>query len=370
MSESSIEKEAEMANTIKCKNCSSNLKFKPGTASLICEYCNTQNTIETTQAVIIENDYHSFLQENNSANEQQQITTCKCTNCGASTTLPPNITASSCPYCDTPLVMQNAATCSIIKPKYLLAFHVDKNAAKEKFISWVKGLWFAPNKLKDYAAHSAEKLNGVYMPYWTYDSDTTTGYTGMRGDHYYVTESYTDSNGKSQTRQVRKTRWSSASGTVYKDFDDVLICASQSLPHKLTAELEPWDLHELVEFKNDFLAGFLTESYQVNLEQGFERAKEVMLKTIRQEVCRDIGGDEQQVLNMNASYNNISFKHILLPLWISAYKYNNKTYRFTVNARTGEVQGERPYSAWKIFFLVITILGVIGAVIYFAQQNK
>ncbi|MBP9069686.1 MAG: hypothetical protein KBG47_09270 [Bacteroidia bacterium] len=369
MSEQTLEKNADMANTVKCSNCSANLKFKPGTKSLVCEYCQTKNEISSTPTEVIENDYHTFLKSNSGKVQEQQITVCKCTNCGASTTLPQNVTASACPYCDTPLVVQNASTCSIVKPKYLLAFHIDRNAAKEKFISWVGGLWFAPNKLKDYAAHSAEKLNGVYMPYWTYDSDTTTSYTGMRGDHYYVTESYRDANGKTQTRQVRHTRWSSASGTVRKDFDDVLICASHSLPTKLTHELEPWDLHELVEHDDRYLAGFLTESYQINIEQGFESAKEIMLDGIRVEVRRDIGGDEQQIISLNADYNNITFKHILLPLWISAYKYADKTYRFTVNARSGEVQGERPWSAWKIFFLVATIIAVIATVIIVAQKN-
>ena len=31
------------------------------------------------------------------------------------------------------------------------------------------------------------------------------------------------------------------------------------------------------------------------------------------------------------------FKHILLPLWLSAYHYRDQSYRFMVNARTGEV---------------------------------
>lgn len=370
MSQEAVEKNADMANTIKCSNCAANLKFKPGTESLVCEYCQTKNEIKVNTGRIVENDYLSFLRDNSGkGSQEQQITTCKCTNCGASTTLPQNVTASSCPYCDTPLVVQNAATCSIVKPKYVLAFHIDRNAAKEKFISWVGGLWFAPNKLKDYAAHSAEKLNGVYMPYWTYDSDTTTGYTGMRGDHYYVTETYRDANGKTATRQVRHTRWSSASGTVRKDFDDVLVCASHSLPDKLTKELEPWDLDKLADYDDRYLAGFLTESYQVNIEQGFESAKTIMLDGIRTEIRRDIGGDEQQIINMNADYNNITFKHILLPLWISAYKYGDKTYRFTVNARSGEVQGERPWSAWKIFFLVFTIVAVIATVIIVADNN-
>ncbi len=369
MSNSFNEATADTADTIKCSNCSANLKFKPGTESLVCEYCNTQNTISAKATEVIENDYHQFLNENSAAVPKQDLSVCKCSNCGASTTLPQNVTSSACPYCDTPLIIQNASTCSIVKPKYLLPFKIERNQAKDKFVGWVKGLWFAPNKLKDYAAHSAEKLNGVYMPFWTYDSDTTTNYSGSRGEYYYVTERYTDSNGKTQTRSVRHTRWYPASGTVRNNFDDVLVCASNSLPQKLTHDLEPWDLNELTEYDNKFLAGFLSESYQINLESGFETAKKIMNGTITSSVNSDIGGDVQTINSMNTSYNDITFKHILLPLWISAYKYNNKTYRFTINARTGEVQGERPYSAWKIFFLVVSIIAAIAAIIYFADDG-
>ncbi len=370
MSDQTFEPTAETANTIKCKNCGANLSFKPGTDSLTCQYCQTQNEIVVEKIEITENDYNSFLEQNVSSSEKQTISTVKCDSCGSSTTLPPNVTSSSCPYCDTPLVIKNAATCSIIKPKYLLPFKVERNKAKEGFIKWVGGLWFAPNKLKDYAQHSLEKLKGVYMPYWTYDSNTHSNYTGLRGVYYYVTETYRDSQGKTQTRQVRHTNWFPASGSVNNSFDDILVCASHSLPKKLVQDLEPWDLLELVAYNDQYLAGFVTESYQTELQPGFEEAKERMQPIIRSSVNSDIGGDTQQITSLNTQYNDISFKHILLPLWISAYKYNNKVYRFTINARTGEVQGERPYSAWKIFFFSLAIVAVIGTIIYFARHKN
>jgi hypothetical protein len=95
-----------------------------------------------------------------------------------------------------------------------------------------------------------------------------------------------------------------------------------------------------------------------------------MRPVIESTVRTDIGGDVQQISSLSTDYNDIKFKHILLPLWISAYRYNEKVYRFTVNARTGEVQGERPYSAWKIFFFVLTILAVIGGGIYLYSEYK
>ncbi|MCE3226750.1 MAG: hypothetical protein K0S32_1301 [Bacteroidetes bacterium] len=370
MSNETFEPNASTANTIKCSNCGSNLKFSPGAQSLNCEYCNTKNEIAVEKTQVVENDFHAFLTQSASTAEQQTISTVKCTSCGASTTMAPNVTSSNCPYCDTPQVIKDASTCSIIKPKYILPFKIERNKAKDEFVNWVGGLWFAPNTLKMYAQNSAEKLKGIYMPYWTYDTNADSSYSGSRGEHYYETESYTDSEGKRQTRQVQRTRWYPASGRVYNTFDDLLICASHSLPQKMVNELEPWDLPELVAYNDSFLAGFVTESYQTQLKEGFDLAKERMAPVIDSSVRSDIGGDVQQVHNINTSYNDITFKHILLPLWISAYRFDNKVYRFTVNARTGEVQGERPYSFWKIFFFVLTILAVLGAGIFFFSKSK
>lgn len=370
MSNETFEPTAETANTIKCKNCGANLKFAPGTQHLNCEYCNTDNIIEIEKTEIVENDFNSFLEQNANVAEQQTISTVKCTSCGAATTLAPNITSSNCPYCDTPLVIKDASTSSIIKPKYMLPFKIDRNKAKDEFVTWVGGLWFAPNKLKDYANNSADRLKGVYMPYWTYDSNTDSAYSGLRGEHYYITETYRDSEGNTRTRQVQRTAWYPVSGRVNNVFDDVLICASHSLPKKMVTELEPWDLPELVGYDDKFLAGFVTESYQTQLKEGFEEAKQRMRPVIEGTVRSDIGGDVQQIHSLSTDYNDITFKHILLPLWISAYKFEDKVYRFTVNARTGEVQGERPYSGWKIFFFVTAILGVIGGGIYLYSKYK
>jgi hypothetical protein len=156
---------------------------------------------------------------------------------------------------------------------------------------------------------------------------------------------------------------------VSNSFDDVLVCASHSLPEKLVNELEPWDLPELVKYNDNFIAGFITESYQTGLKDGFGKAKVRMEDRIRSSVRSDIGGDTQQITTLSTEYNDITFKHILLPLWISAYRYNNKVYRFTINARTGEVQGERPYSAIKIALLVIAIIGIIVGIVYWNKHR-
>ena len=240
-------------------------------------------------------------------------------------------------------------------------------AAGEKFQIWLRKRWFAPFDLVKRAKRDG--LDGVYLPYWTFDSNTTTRYVGQRGEHYYVNESYRDSQGKTRTRRVRKTRWYPAGGTVHVDFDDVLICATPSLPTKIIERLEPWDLPQLKPFDGKYLAGFMAERYRVELEDGFKLADQRMEPKIRAAIYRDIGGDEQRIHWMSVKHDNVRFKHILLPLWMSSFRYGEKVYRVTVNARTGEVAGERPWSWFKILLLILVILAVIAGIVYLANRK-
>ena len=137
------------------------------------------------------------------------------------------------------------------------------------------------------------------------------------------------------------------------NFDDILVLASRSLPPKQADALEPWDLKNLVPYGDEYLSGFLAESYTVSLEEGFRKAQGIMETAIRAAACRDIGGDHQRIHSVRTWYQNITFKHILLPIWISAYRFKEKVYRFLVNGRSGEVQGERPWSWVKILLAVL-----------------
>ena len=357
--------------TFGCIDCGADLTFKPGTTSLTCEYCGAKNEIPVLDAPIEELDFHAYFEKGAKQEEQLEVNLVKCDVCGAESSLEPNITSSSCPYCASPLVVANAHSEQLIKPKSLLPFKLNKEEAVAAFKKWINGLWFAPNKLKK-AVLSFDHFKGVYLPFWTFDSNTSTHYTGQRGEFYYETETYTttdsDGNEVTQTRQVQHTRWYPASGVVKGSFDDILVPASESLPKAQVEELEPWDLENLVPFNAKFLSGFITEKYQVNLERGFESAKGIMESSITSLINTDIGGDTQRIHSRRTNFANITFKHILLPAYVSAYKFKDKLYRFMVNARTGEVQGERPFSALKIALFIAGIIAA-GALIYFLAKG-
>ncbi|MEM0983322.1 MAG: hypothetical protein AAGI17_05165 [Planctomycetota bacterium] len=363
-----LEEEPARDRQFPCAQCGAKLTFAPGTDSLVCPYCEHAVTIPRSEEDIEELDFRAHLELLAASAETEEHAVVKCDACGAETDRPADVDSFRCLYCDHPIVA-TATSRKLIKPRALLPFKVTRAEAREAFRSWLKKLWLVPGGLKDQARVDS-RLSGVYLPYWTYDAYTTTFYRGMRGDHYYVTQTYTDSKGRMRTRQVQKTRWRPVSGTVARPFDDVLVLASDSLPRKHVEALEPWDLESLSPYEDEFLSGFVAESYRVDLAEGFGAAQGLMWGVIQGDVRADIGGDVQRITSHKTQYDGVSFKHILLPVWVSAFRFKNKVYRFIVNARTGEVKGERPWSAWKIAGLVVLGLAVVGAIALIVAMNK
>jgi hypothetical protein len=278
-----------------------------------------------------------------------------------------SIHAAECPFCATPVVTDTGVH-RHIKPRGVLPFAVDERAAHKAMTDWLGRLWFAPNGLQDYA-RKGRRMQGIYVPYWTFDADTASRYSGARGTEYYQTQTVMR-DGKRQQVQVLKVRWTPVSGRVARFFDDVLVLASRSLPKSYTDALEPWDLPALEPYRPEYLAGFRAEGYAVELPEGYDEAREKMARQIERDVRFDIGGDRQRIADIQTEIADVTFKHVLLPVWLAAYKYRGETFRFVVNGRTGRVQGERPWSAIKIALAVIAGLIVAGAVGYFAAQNQ
>jgi hypothetical protein len=314
-----------------------------------------------------EMDFQAALRDELPAAEIEETRVVACPNCGAQTEFDADLHAAECPFCATPVVTDTGPH-KHIKPRGVLPFGLSEEQARDAMADWLGGLWFAPNGLQEYA-RKGRPLSGIYTPYWTFDADTKTAYSGQRGTHYYETRTVMR-DGKRTQQRVRKTRWRSVSGRVARFFDDVLVLASKSLPKKYTDGLAPWDLTELEPYRPEYLAGFRAEAYQVELEDGFTEARAIMDRRIRRDVKFDIGGDEQRITQLNTQVSDVTFKHILLPVWMAAYKFRGKTYRFVVNGRTGRVQGERPYSPWKIAFAVIVGLIVAAGVGYLVAQNQ
>ena len=344
-----------------CAQCGASLEYAPGTNVQRCSYCGHENHIATAAVSIEEQDFQQTLRTLSSTARVDENISIHCDSCGASYSFQAATHAGECPFCGAPVVAKTEQHRQL-RVQALLPFKIERDQARTAFRQWLGSLWFAPGKLKDFA-RSDTGLTGMYVPYWTYDTDTTTRYQGERGDNYQVQERYrTMENGQEveRTRLVTRIRWTPVAGVVSRFFDDVLVLASRSLPQTVTERLEPWDLAHLTPYREEYLSGFRSEMYQVELESGFEHARKIMAPVIQRDIQRDIGGDHQRIQAADTRYDDIHFKHILLPVWMSAFRFRDRVYRFVINGRTGEVQGERPYSPWKIAFAILLGLLLVG----------
>ncbi|MHA7827123.1 MAG: TFIIB-type zinc finger domain-containing protein [Roseovarius sp.] len=353
-----------------CDQCGADYRYDPGSGRLVCDHCGHSEEVAQPgpwDSTIRELDFRQALSSELPEEEIEETRVTSCTNCGAQVEFDETIHAAECPFCATPVVT-DTGTHRHIKPRGLLPFALNEEAARGAMKDWLGRLWFAPGGLQDYA-RKGRRMQGIYVPYWTFDADTKSAYRGERGTVYHETRTVMR-NGERKTVRVAKVRWRSVSGRVARFFDDVLVLASRSLPKRFTDGLEPWDLSALEPYAPQYLAGFRAEGYAVELDEGFTEAREIMDRAIARDVRFDIGGDRQRIHDIQTQISDVTFKHVLLPVWLAAYKYRGETYRFVVNGRTGRVQGERPWSAWKIALAVIAGLLVAGAVGYVIAMEQ
>jgi len=354
-----------------CEQCGADLKFHIGQQRLKCPYCGYEKEIEApAEDAVQEQDFHAALERLKELREQKQDTEdesdakeIRCEACGGTVVFVGSLTSSECPYCGSPIQLENVHKAEHRIPvDGVLPFLVEKNKAAANLAAWVKSRWFAPNEFLKRGAKG--KFNGVYLPYWTFDTLTANRYSGERGEYYYVTVG----SGKNKSTQ-RRTRWYAASGSFQRFFDDVLVLSTRGMKRDLMLALEPWPLGRCMPFTQEVLAGYMARTYEIELDDGFPEAKGRIDAAIAADVRSRIGGDTQRVHSIGSNYTALTYKHLLLPVWLLAYRYRQKSYQVMVNAGTGEVQGERPYSWLKITLAVLAGAAAAGVVALLASQS-
>lgn len=341
-----------------CVNCGAALTYAPGTTKLKCSYCGHTQEIAISENSFEELELKKYLDEMGSQSHSEEITMLHCKNCGANQHIEENYKSLHCVYCSMPLIIEDTYKEDWILPGAVLPFQIDQKKAHQIFKNWVNGLWFAPSNLKK-AAVDPQNTKGLYSPYWTFDAQLLANYKGLRGDYYYVNVSHTNSKGQRTTRRERRTKWSPAKGTINGLVDDTLIKASRQQAGVIPKAVALWNLKTLQPFDSSFVTGFVTEKYTIPLKEGHLASNKEAKKIATRWVMRDIGGDTQRVLAIDMKLNDETFKHILLPVYVSAYKFNGKRFNFFVNGQTGALAGERPYSFWKIFLLILAVVIVL-----------
>jgi ribosomal protein S27E len=358
--------------TFPCPGCGGQMLFDVVSQSLKCKYCGNEKVIENdtdqpNEHELIFSDEAAVSEDLKDWGMEQQ--TIKCESCSSEMLIPVSQTAAVCAFCGSAKVLPQGDAGSI-RPESILPFQISQQDAVEAFQRWKKKRWFVPNEFKKRSTKSL--ITGVYIPFWTFDSETSSAYTAEVGIYHYRTETRTRTvNGKSQTytETVRYTVWHWTNGNYNLFFNDVLIPASIYDEGALLERMDDYQLEKLAPYKPEYLSGYIAQRYTVPIKDGWVSAKTEIKNTLTHNIKQVIGGNEIRSLNINTSYSDQKYKHILLPVWNATYKYKDKIYRYVVSGETSSVYGNVPRSAWKITFLVLMCLALIAVIFFVVNQN-
>ena len=355
-----------------CPLCGGEARWNPTKQALVCIYCGAETPakLNTATGTIEEHDLAAALRDvpDSDRGWMTETRSVRCQSCQAITVFKPDRVAQRCEFCGSSSLVDYQAARAPIRPESLLPFKISENQTRDAAHQWYKTRWFAPNALKKAAL--TDLVHGFYLPYWTFDAQAHCPWDAEAGYYYYTTESYKDSDGKDQTRQVQQTRWEYASGVIDHFFNDELVAASRGVPPDLITRIEPFPTtQELVPYDASYLSGWVVEQYQIDLPAAAERAERLMDAALHSLCSEAVPGDTQRNLAIHPQYSDRTFKHVLLPVWVLSYNYLGTPYQMLVNGYNGQVAGKYPKSWIKITFLVLFILAVILAIFALSQHG-
>jgi len=266
-----------------CPACGAEAIWNPAKQALVCPFCGTTSPakLDAATGTIIEHDLATALRGigDDQRGWQTEKRYVKCQSCQAISVLDPQRQAQRCEFCGSAQLVPYEQTKDTFRPESVLPFKIPEDKARDRIRSWYGKLWLAPNALKRRAL--TDTVRGIYLPYWTFDARVEADWTAEAGHYYYTTETYTDGNGRTQTRQVQHVRWEPASGHVAHFFDDDLICASVGVHGGLLREIEPFPTQELVPYDAGYVAGWVVERYQIDLLAAARAARAAMDEKLR-----------------------------------------------------------------------------------------
>lgn len=338
----------------KCPQCDGVMEFDPKTGGLLCPFCGYTEAIkieEETPKKAEELDFFAAKQKQN-CNWGVNKKTVICESCGAESIYDALEIASVCPFCGSNQVME-ANDKDTMAPGGVVPFQISDKEAAELFQKWIKKKWFCPKLAKESA--KAKSFKGVYFPYWTFDTDTKSGYIAKYGINRRV---------RRGDRTEIKTDWYSTSGQHNEFINDELVLASTTHNKGMLHGIEPFHTEDNKGYKPEYLAGFAAQRYSVGLESAWEMAKHSITRklenSISKKIRREKNADRIGKISLSTTYSNVTYKYLLLPVWLSTFKYQDKVYQFMVNGQTGKVSGKTPISVYRVLLAILIAILIIG----------
>ncbi len=332
----------------KCPNCSGSIEFDSSSQKMKCPYCDTEFEMETLKFYDEELknkakddmkwDANPGQEWNKDETENMVVYVCK--SCGGEIVGDKNTAATSCPFCDNPVVVAGNFS-GDLKPDYVIPFKLDKKAAQEGLIKHISGKRLLPKIFKD--ENHIDEIKGIYVPFWLFstEADADIRYRATR------VSTWSDSNyNYTRTSHYCVTR----SGKV--SFDNIPVDGSSKMEDDLMESIEPFDFKDVVDFQTAYLAGYLADKYDVNAEQSIEHANKRVKKSTEDAFASTVKNYMTVVPEYSSvKLHNGTAKYALYPVWILNTTWNNEKYTFAMNGQTGKFVGNLPvnkkaYFAW------------------------
>ena len=356
-----------------CPACGAAAEWNPAKQALVCPFCGTTSPAQMKldaagQQVIKEHDLVAAIRgiPDDKRGWQAKKTSVKCQSCQAISVFDPERVGQRCDFCGSAALVPYEEIKEAFRPESLLPFKISDTQVRDSIRRWYGSRWFAPNKLK--RAALTDTVKGLYIPYWTFDAQAHADWTAESGYYYYETETYTDSQGKIQTRQVQKIRWVPSNGALDHFFDDELVPASRGVQPEMLRRIEPFPTKELLPYQPGFVSGWVVERYQIDLVTAAKAAREEMDSEMERLCSAEVPGDTQRNLQVDTDYSGQTFKHILTPIWLLTYNYGARNFQVVINGYTGAIAGKYPKSWIKITFAVLAVLAAVA--VFFLMANR
>lgn len=294
-----------------------------------------------------------------------------CTQCGATVAFPEGQRTATCPFCDTPYVGTGEVGALRHEPEFVLPFNVSEAAARASFLAWIRaGGLFVPGDLGQKAR--LESPSGVYLPFWSFSARSDSTYSARVGEYWWETVvTTTIVNGKpvTRTQRVRRTEWYPFGGDFHKFHAHYLVSGSRGLPQPEADAIAPWPVADMLRYKPQYLSGWMAEEYTVGRDEAQATSMAAFRERERHAVAAHMPGDTSEVTGLQTGFSEVTEDLIYVPLWVLAYAYGGRTYRYVINGATGKAHGSRPRSVPRIVAAVVGVVALVLLVAWLASRG-
>ena len=345
----------------KCPCCGGAIAFDSTIQKMKCPYCDTEfemDALKGYDAELQDEETDSMEWETAAGGEWGEgetdgLRTYVCKSCGGEIVGDANTAATSCPFCDNPIVMMGQFSGSL-KPDLVIPFKLDKKAAKEGLMKHLTGKRLLPKIFKD--QNHIDEIKGVYVPFWLFDTDVdakvrykaTKIRTWSDSDYNYTQTSY---------YMVHR------GGSV--GFEYVPVDGSTKMADDLMESIEPFNCREAVDFQTAYLAGYLADKYDVTAEESIDRVNERVKKSTEQAFAETvIGYDTVVAENTSVQFHGGKAKYALYPVWLLNTTLNGNKYTFAMNGQTGKFVGDLPVDKAAATRWILVLAGAFTALTY------